>query len=273
MIEGVIIVDGTYVVHRAYAVAYAHKQADADDHATLAATVALASVMVSRLTLPEKTWDRASTYIAFDHAGDSGRRAIYPDYKKKRRPRHQIITDATAVLAVAFKRLGLRVVGDDQHEADDWIASICRRSLQNSVPQRPVVIVSGDHDLRQLIEASVTLRIPTGRVSDEGARGYRRYDINSFYSEYQFMPHRLTDYKALAGDSSDDLPGVPGIGKTWAQRLVVAFGGLDDIYLNVGTLQRASLRDALQRGKSDAYMFKRLATLINDLPLTDQERR
>lgn len=261
--DGVIIVDGTYVVHRAFAAATQKREAY-DGDGVLAATVVLGSLMVSRLTYPARHWDRLSVYVVFDGAGDSGRKALYPPYKQRRPPRDTVIIEATQALAGAFDRLGLRVLSDDDHEGDDWIATLHERASTAS----EIAIVSGDGDLHQLLDARTTQRIPLARSRDgEDGRGYREYTEATFWDEYRFAPRALPDYKALAGDHSDDIPGVRGIGQIWGQRLIARWGSLDALYANLPSVSNPAIAYALSEQRDEAYLFRQIATLRRDLPL------
>lgn len=261
--DGVIIVDGTNVVHRAFAAAQQKREPYHGD-GVLAATVVLGSLLVSRLTHAAPHWDRLSVVVAFDGAGDSGRKALYPPYKQRRPPRDSIIIEATQALAGAFDKLGLSVIGDDAHEADDWIATVHERASSAC----EIAIVSGDGDLHQLLDARTTQRIPLARSRDgEDGRGYREYTEATFRDDYQFAPRALPDYKALAGDHSDDIPGVRGIGQVWARRLIARWGSLDALYANLASVTNPAIARALLSQRDEAYLFRRIATLRRDLPL------
>ncbi len=261
--DGVIIVDGNNLVHKAYAVAT--KVQGLTEGAATAATVMGASLLASRLTHYPEGWGKGATWVAFDLGGDSGRRAKYPGYKTH--GTHEAgIKDACEALAFTFARLGMLVYQHPDYEADDVIATLHRQAVSNG---QQVIIVSTDSDLRQLVGELTSVRIPLPRLRDqdgEGSLGYRLMGVPQFYNDYGFAPKLLPDFKALGGDAGE-YPGVKGIGQTWAQRLVSTYGGLDAIFARAGEVSRKEVREALLAGEGDAYLFRELATLLTDVPL------
>lgn len=266
---GVITVDGTNLIHRSYAVA-SKRQGIADADA-LAPVVAGTSVLLSRMTLLPESWTDARHEIAFDLGGDSGRGAKYGGYKSHRTEHSGVIAEATTALAEVCVRLGYRVYLDADHEADDLIATLhaaARRDGNGSI------LVGTDRDLWQLIDDHTTVRSPKS-LGDDIAPGdairYREIGMLTFYDEYGFAPRLLPDYKALAGDASDGYPGVRGIGKVWAQRLVAEYGSLDKVFaaLYSGHIQTPRVFEALTAddARESAYLYRELATLIRDVPL------
>lgn len=267
--DGVIIVDGTNLVHRAHAVA-TKVQGLAGGSAT-AATVMGASLMVSRLTHYPEQWAKGATWVVFDQGGDSGRRAKYPQYKDHHREHAAAIKDACEALAFTFARLGMLVYQHPDYEADDVIATLHRQAVSNG---QQVIIVSTDSDLRQLVGELTSVRIPLPRLRDqdgEGSLGYRLMGVPQFYNDYGFAPKLLPDFKALGGDAGE-YPGVKGIGQTWAQRLVSTYGGLDAIFARASEISRKEVREAVLGGEGDAYLFRELATLLTDVPLPQPVR-
>lgn len=270
--DGVIIVDGTNLVHRAYAVAT--KVQGLEEGNATAATVMGASLLVSRLTHYPEHWGKGATWVVFDLGGDSGRRAKYPQYKDHDREHSASIKDACDALALTFAGLGMRVYQHPDYEADDLIATLHRRATGDG---QEVVIVSTDADLRQLVGERTSVRIPLPRLRDtaegegEPTLGYRLMGLPGFWNDYGFAPRLLPDYKALCGDTGE-YPGVKGIGATWAQRLVATYGGLDAIFARAQEVGRKQVREALSEGEGDAYLFRELATLRTDVPLPEPVR-
>ena len=256
--NGTILVDGTNLIHRAYHVAKSVKQLEGD--ALLAGTVAMTSLMVSRLTHYPEGWRTGTTVVVFDMGGDSGRRTLFPEYKASRPELpDEVIPQATEALAYAFIRLGMTVYADPRYEADDVIATLHAR-----LPEREheAIVVSTDRDLFQLFDGRTTVRMPqTGPTTP-----YREAGEVACWDSFGVPPAALADYKALAGDTSDDVPGVRGIGSVYAQRVISRHGTLEEVYSQIGTILPTRVRLALQAGERDAYLYREVVRLRRDLP-------
>lgn len=265
--HGVIIVDGTNLVHRAHAVA-ARLAADPLGDAVLPAAVAGGALLLSRLTIPPDGWDGCRLLAAFDLGGSSGRKEIYPAYKANRGAPEPTLTAANAALAETAARLGYEVYMDAAQEADDLIAALHRRARAAG---EAAIVVSSDGDLWQLIDNETTLRVPR-RANDPqpgAAARYREVGLREHHEKYGFPPYLLPDYKALAGDVSDNYPGLRGVGETWGRRLIAEYGDLDRVFSNAHYVSNVAVRAALlaDGARAQASLCRRLATLRRDAPL------
>ncbi len=185
------------------------------------------------------------------------RNEIYPEYKANRPAADDNIRFQLGRCRELTDLIGVPVLADLEYEADDFIATLARRS------RREVVIVSRDKDLQQLLSSTVTLLDPSNESF---------MDTSSFRARFGFDPDHFPDYQALTGDSVDNVPGVRGVGPKTAQRLVAEFGGLEKIYSQSDHWQRAGIPAGskmaanLAAEQERAFLFRRVVTLEDRVP-------
>lgn len=186
------------------------------------------------------------------YEGYKATRAAFPDDLRSQVVRIREFIDA----------LNVPIQEREGFEADDVIGSLaahCSRDLGLRV-----LVVTGDTDLLQLVEDNVDVFLPGARRFED----LRRFDREAVIERYSFGPEYVPDYKALVGDTSDNIPGVPGIGEKTAKALITQFGGIDAIYENIDAVTPARAKAALEGNKAQAYESKRLATIVRDLDVT-----
>lgn len=203
--------------------------------------------------------------VTFDD-GLSGRDTWFEEYKGTR---DQMPDDLTAQmphimrLVQAFNMPILMLSG---YEADDVIGTVATQAVNEGVDVR---IVSGDGDILQLLSPNISVQLRVRR-KDGGAKFVVRdiiYDSDIFKVEYGFEPPLLVDYKALKGDTSDNIPGVPGIGDKTATTLLQEYGTIENIYEHIDLIKGANQKKLLE-GKESAFLSKRLATIQRDVPVS-----
>jgi 5'-3' exonuclease len=199
--------------------------------------------------------------LAFDRSlNTSFRNEIYPPYKAQRDlPPPELVAQLDACQRLG-EALGAATFADDRYEADDLIATLCRRFA--SAGHR-IVVVSNDKDLAQLVTEQVTF---FDFARDE------HHDPASVAEKFGVRPAQITDYLGLAGDSVDNIPGVRGVGKKTAEALLAAYDDLEAIYEHLEEIPSLAIRGARSlRGKLEehremAFLSKELATLAFDAP-------
>ena len=195
--------------------------------------------------------------IAFDAKGPTFRHAEYKEYKATRPALDKALGnqfERTREVAEAFGAQTFELAG---FEADDLIGTIAAQA--KNVDE--VVIVSGDKDELQLVNDKVKVYLP-GRTMGE----VTIYDEKKVKDRYGFAPNQLVDFKALAGDQSDNIPGVAGIGETTAAKLIAQFGSLENLYKNL-TKVELKYSDKLKKGEKNAFLSKKLATIETKVPI------
>ena len=193
--------------------------------------------------------------VVFD-TGKTFRDDLFPDYKGTRakmpddlRPQIERIRE----LVDAFSIPRLEVEG---YEADDVLGSVARRAVKHGLG---VKIFTGDRDLLQLVDERIIVNLPGRSLAD--AKDYLPKDVSEYLG---VRPDQVIDYKALMGDSSDNIPGVAGIGKKTAADLLAQFGNLDAVYAHLEEL-KPGVRGKLEAGRENAYLSQKLATIVTDL--------
>src|SRR5438067_4951635 len=214
-----------------------------------------ASMLVKILT----DYGPKATVVVWD-AGDTGRRELYAEYKAQRTTRPDLLREqwpALEPLVEAFGYMNLRV---DGYEADDVIASIVERARQEQ-PPIPVMVVTGDRDAYQLVDDG-TIKIMT---TSRGITDTRVYDREGVIERYGIPPELVPDFIGLKGDTSDNIPGVPGIGDKTAADLLQRFGSLEAVLENVDEVSGAKRKQNLVEHAEDARVSKQLATIVRDI--------
>ncbi|MBR1579198.1 MAG: DNA polymerase I [Selenomonadaceae bacterium] len=195
--------------------------------------------------------------IALDVGKKTFRNDIDGNYKGTRPPTPKELSSQLPLLSEFADALGIKNIGVENYEADDIIGTLAAQASQRNFE---VVIATGDQDALQLIDHDVSVRLI------KGINNHHSIDRDAFIDEYGFMPERFADYKALAGDQSDNIPGVKGIGEKTAKRLLVQFSTVENLYNNIGLIEPKSVRRKLNDGRDNAFLSKRLALIDRNVP-------
>ncbi len=215
-----------------------------------------ASMLVKILT----DYGPKATVVVWD-AGYTGRKEIYQEYKAQRSSRPDLLREqwpAFEPLVEAFGYRNLRVEG---FEADDVIASIAERARHQDPPV-PVMVVTGDRDAYQLVTDGVRIMTTSRGITDT-----KVYDTEGVIERYGIPPELVPDFIGLKGDTSDNIPGVPGIGDKTASDLLQRFGSLEAVLDSVDQISGAKRKQNLTEHADAARISKQLATAKRDIPL------
>ncbi|MBC7813243.1 MAG: DNA polymerase I [Burkholderiales bacterium] len=200
--------------------------------------------------------------ISFD-AGLSGRDTWYSEYKGTRDKMPSDLASQIERIMQVVEAFNTPMLISEGNEADDVIGTIAMKAVEEGVDVR---IVTGDRDLLQLLGEHVTVQLP-GKGKGPDAFLSVLWDVAKFREEYELEPEQLVDYKGLVGDTSDNIPGVKGIGDKGATTLLKQYGTLEGIYDHIDEI-KGSLQSKLIEGRDSAFLSRKLATIICDLPLT-----
>jgi len=245
------LIDGNSLVYRAF-FALPESIATSTGFPTNA-IFGFASMLVKILT----EYGSQPTVVVWD-AGSSGRKEVYAEYKGHRPERPDLLAEQWPhfePLVDAFGYRNLRVHG---YEADDVIASLAEQAKGKDVP---VMIVTGDRDSFQLVDDGRVQVMATSR----GITDTKVYDRQAVTDRYGIPPELIPDFYGLKGDTSDNIPGVPGIGDKTASTLLGQFGDLDGVLGAVDRISGAKRKQNLTDHAGDARLSKQLATLRRDL--------
>src|SRR5436853_3129054 len=180
-----------------------------------------------------------ATVVVWD-AGYTGRKEIYEEYKAQRTTRPDLLKEQWPHLAPLVEAFGYKNLAVDGYEADDVIASIVERA-RNAEPPIPVMVVTGDRDAYQLVDHGSVKIMTTSR----GITDTRVYDREGVIDRYGIPPELIPDFIGLKGDTSDNIPGVPGIGDKTAADLLQRFGSLEQVLGSVDQISGAKRKETL----------------------------
>ncbi|TVR67824.1 MAG: DNA polymerase I [Spirochaetaceae bacterium] len=197
--------------------------------------------------------------VVMDSREPTFRHEKFPEYKANREAAPEDLHAQVPVIEQILSSLGIPIVQAERYEADDLIAALAQRCRTEGMPCR---IISGDKDLLQLVHDPVHILRP-------GKSGLEELDRDGVYRDWQVWPEQILDYLALTGDSSDNVPGVKGIGAKTAAELLSQFETLQGIYDNLERIPSRSRREKLEAGRESAWLSRDLIQLAYDAPIPD----
>jgi DNA polymerase-1 len=210
------------------------------------------------------------THLAmiFDKTENSFRRDIYPQYKAHRKDPPDELVPQFPLMRATVSAFGMVPIEQSRYEADDIIATYARQARQAGAD---VLIVSADKDLMQLIEPGVSMYDPaSGQAGVAGSREERRFGVEEVVKYFEGVgPDKVVDVQALAGDSTDNVPGAPGIGLKTAAQLILEYGDLETLLARAGEIKQPKRREALTDPEivKRIMISKQLVTLDRDVPV------
>jgi DNA polymerase-1 len=205
--------------------------------------------------------------IIFDKSEHSFRKEIYPPYKSNRSEPPEDLIPQFPLMRAAVRAFGLTPVEQDRYEADDLIATYAKEARARGAD---VLIVSADKDLMQLIGEGVAMYDPaSGEAGAKGSREERRIGPDEVIAYFGVPPEKVVDVQALAGDSTDNVPGARGIGIKTAAQLIHDYGDLETLLARAGEIKQPKRRETLTDAESVALIntSKQLVSLVRDVPL------
>src|SRR5436190_10526205 len=200
------------------------------------------------------------TVVVWD-AGSSGRTEIFSEYKSQRRSRPDLLKQQWPAMEPLVEAFGYTNISVEGFEADDVIASLAERALRCD-PRIPVMIVTGDRDVFQLIDPDGVIKV---MATSRGITETKIYDRQAVIDRYGIAPEVIPDFYGLKGDTSDNIPGVPGIGDKTASELIANYGSLEQVLVSVEQVSGPKRKQALVEHAEDARVSTRLATAQRDV--------
>ena len=243
--DKLLIIDGNSIANRAF---YALPFLSNHKGEPTGAVYGFANILIKTIQVYQPT----HIVVAFDHARKTFRNQIYADYKGTRKPTPPELTAQFPVVKQMLKIMGIQTFEFENIEADDIIGSICNKTTCEKI------ILSGDRDLLQLIDNKTTVCL-----TKKGVTEVALMDKSALKAELNLEPYQIIELKALMGDSSDNIPGVKGVGEKTALGLLEKYTSVKGIYNNIENIT-GKLKDKLVEGENDAYMSKTLATIKTD---------
>src|SRR6056297_3503027 len=249
------LIDGTGLVYRAF---YAIRNLNTSAGEPVNALFGLSRMLTKLLKEKIEKDDRIVFFL--DKARKTFRTDMYQEYKANRSEMPEELRFQMAFVEELVKSFGVNVLSVENYEADDLIATYTK-DFQNDSDY--FEIVTSDKDLFQLISDNVRIL-----RAEKGVTQLKEYDRDAFYEKYGFEPSQMIDYLSLMGDSSDNIPGIKGIGDKRAKDLISKFGTLEDIYQNLDQVTKAN-KKRLEESKESGFLSKKLVQLKDDVALED----
>ena len=242
------LVDGSGYIFRAY---FAIPPRSTSDGTPTNATFGFTNMLIKLL----RDSDADAIAVIFDASGRSFRNDIYPDYKANRPEAPEDLVPQFGAIREATRAFNLPCIELDNYEADDLIATYARLAENAGIK---VTVVSSDKDLMQLVRDGVDMLDPMKNTP---------IGLNEVEAKFGVLPEKVVEVQALAGDSTDNVPGVPGIGVKTAAQLITEYGDLDSLLERAGEIKQPKRREKLIENADMARISRELVQLKDDVPL------
>ena len=252
MAKKFLVIDGSSLIHRAF---FALPPLMTKQGLHTGAVYGLCNMLLKLLG------DLQPTYmaVAFDKSRKTFRTELYADYKGQRKPTPSELSEQFPLAMKVLGTMGIPTLELDNYEADDIIGTFAVHAPENV----EVIIVTGDRDELQLVDSRTKVFYTKRGISD-----IQVFDEAEFAANYEgLVPKQLIELKGLMGDTSDNIPGVPGVGPKTALKLIKEYGDVETVLENIDKVSGKSLKTKLAENKESALLSKKLATICTDAPV------
>ena len=248
MSQKIVLIDGHSILNRAF-----YGLPDLTNSEGLHTNAVYGFLTILFKILEEETPEYLT--VAFDVHAPTFRHEMYAEYKGTRKPMAEELRQQVPVMKEVLKAMGIKTIECAGLEADDLIGTLSARCEKEGME---VSVISGDRDLLQLATDHVKIRIPKTRQGRTEVEDYYAADVKE---RYQVTPSEFIDLKALMGDSSDNIPGVPGIGEKTAAKIIVEYHSIENAHAHADELKPPRAANAMKEHWDLAVMSKELATI------------
>ncbi len=193
--------------------------------------------------------------VAFDLSAPTFRHEMYKEYKGTRKPMPEELREQVPVMKQVLQSMGVLIMEKPGFEADDILGTMAKKGEAEGYE---VSLVSGDRDLLQIASDHIKIRIPKTKGGRTEIEDYYAADVKE---KYQVTPAQFIELKALMGDTSDNIPGVPKVGEKTATNLMVEYGSIENIYANLEGITKKSIKETLAQHRDLADLSMKLATI------------
>ena len=249
-----VLVDGHSILNRAF-----YGMPDLTNAAGLHTGAVFGFLNILFKILDEEKADYLT--VAFDVHAPTFRHEIYKEYKGTRKPMPEELREQVPLIKKVLKSMGVQIREQAGLEADDILGTLARRGEAEGME---VSLLSGDRDLLQIATEHTCIRIPKTR---QGQTVIENYYADDVLKTYQVTPEGFIHVKALMGDSSDNVPGVPKVGEKTATQLIVDYGSVDGVYAHLDEIKKPALRKNLAENEDLARLSLVLVTIKTDCSL------
>ncbi len=252
----IVLIDGMSMIYKAYFAFISRPLRNSKNQNTSAVYGFLSSLLkIIENERPEYI------AVAFDTKEKTFRHHKFPEYKATRQETPEEMIYQIDYIKRILRAMGIEIITAPGYEADDIIGTLADKFKEESFY---VYLVTPDKDYLQLVTDKVFVYKPLKKSIEDG----EIFDPKKVLEEYELTPNQIVDFLALTGDTSDNIPGVKGIGEKTALDLIKQFGSLDNIYTNLDNIEKESLKKKLLEGKESAYLSKELVTINKQIPIT-----
>ena len=253
--EKVLLIDGHSIINRAF---YGLPDLTNSEGLHTGAVYGFLNILLK--TIEEE--QPAYLAVAFDVHAPTFRHRMYEAYKGTRKPMPQELREQVPLLQEMLAAMNIPIITREGFEADDILGTLARQMEREG---RMVTILSGDRDLLQLATDRVKIRMPKTSRGQTAVEDYFAQDV---LARYQITPLQIIDLKALMGDASDNIPGIPGVGEKTASRLIRTYGSIENAHDHLEEVMPKKARESLRDHYDMAELSKRLATIDTDAPVS-----
>ena len=246
--EKIVLIDGHSILNRAY-----YGVPDLTNSEGLHTNAIYGFLNIMFKILDEEKPDYFA--VAFDLKAPTFRHKMYDQYKGTRKPMQEELRQQVPVMKEMLEAMGVPLMMLEGYEADDLLGTVAKKAEADGLE---AVVVSGDRDLLQLATERIMIRIPKTKKGGTEIENYHTRDV---IEKYQVTPIQIIELKALMGDSSDNIPGIPGVGEKTATKLVLEYGCIENAYAHVDEIKPNKARESLREHYDMAQMSKELATI------------
>ncbi len=252
MADKFLVIDGSSLIHRAF---FALPPLTTQSGVHTGAVYGFCNMLLRLLADVQPKW----LAVAFDKSRKTFRTEMFADYKGQRKPTPSELSEQFPLARKVLEAMNIAVLELDNYEADDIIGTFAVHAPQEA----DVIIVTGDRDELQLLSSRTSVYFTKRGISD-----IKIYTPEVFAEEYEGLePKQLIDLKGLMGDTSDNIPGIPGVGPKTALKLIGEYGSVENVLANADKISGKALREKVQNNKESALLSKKLATIFTDVPV------
>ena len=252
MADKFLVIDGSSLIHRAF---FALPPLTTKNGVHTGAVYGFCNMLLRLLADVQPKW----LAVAFDKSRKTFRTEMFADYKGQRKPTPSELSEQFPLARKVLEAMNIAVLELDNYEADDIIGTFA----EHAPAEAEVIIVTGDRDELQLLSSRTSVYFTKRGISD-----LKKYTPQVFAEEYENLtPKQLIDLKGLMGDTSDNIPGIPGVGPKTALKLINEYGSVENVLENAEKISGKALREKVLNNKESALLSKKLATIFTDVPV------
>ncbi|MBQ3145173.1 MAG: DNA polymerase I [Clostridia bacterium] len=254
--DKLVLIDGNSIINRAFYGIMGNKMLMTEDGTYTNAVYGFLSILFKILEDIEPKY----LAIAFDLKAPTKRHEMYDKYKANRKGMPDELASQMPILKEVLRAMNICIIEKEGYEADDILGTLAKWGQRENLD---VTVLTGDRDSFQLIDKNIKVRIPRTKM---GKTETEDYTMEKIKEEYGLEPLDLIEVKGLMGDTSDNIPGVPGVGEKTALNLIKEYKNLDGVYENIDK-QKGKLKERLEENKELAYLSRTLGTIDINAPI------